>query len=64
LVITGRDSVKEEIEEPALTPNPALYGTGVAGMFADSLSRKYLSLLAVAVGISVSQMSYLRRPRA
>lgn len=52
--------MKEEIEESALTPNKALYGTGVAGMFADSLSRKYLSLLAVAVGISVSQMSYLR----
>ena len=52
--------MKEETEESALTPNKALYGTGVAGMFADSLSRKYLSLLAVAVGISVSQMSYLR----
>ena len=52
--------MKEEIEEAALTPNNALYGTGVTGMFADSLSRKYLSILAVAVGISVSQMSYLR----
>ena len=29
-------------------------------MFSDSLTRKYLSLLAVAVGLSVSQMSYLR----
>lgn len=52
--------MREENEESALTPNNALYGTGVTGMFADSLSRKYLSLLAVAVGLSVSQMSYLR----
>ncbi len=52
--------MKEETEEIALTPTKALYGTGVAGMFAESLSRKYLSLLAVAVGVTVSQMSYLR----
>ncbi len=52
--------MSEETEEPALTPNKALYGTGVTGMFADSLTRKYLSLLAVAVGVSVTQMSYLR----
>ena len=52
--------MKEENEESALTPNNALYGTGVTGMFSDSLTRKYLSLLAVAVGLSVSQMSYLR----
>ena len=52
--------MSEETEEPALTHNKALYGTGVTGMFADSLTRKYLSFLAVAVGVSVTQMSYLR----
>jgi MFS family permease len=52
--------LREETEETPLIPNNALYGTGVAGMFAESLSRKYLSLLAVAVGVTVSQMSYLR----
>ena len=52
--------MSEETEEPALTPNKALYGTGVTGIFADSLTRKYQSLLAVAVGVSVTQMSYLR----
>lgn len=52
--------MSEEIEEPALTPSKALYGTGVSGTFSDSISHRYLSLLAVAVGVSVSQMSYLR----
>jgi MFS family permease len=52
--------LSEEIEEPALTPSKALYGTGVTGTFSDSLSHRYLSLLAVAVGVTVSQMSYLR----
>ncbi len=52
--------MSEEIEEPALTPSKALYGTGVLGTFSDSISHRYLSLLAVAVGVTVSQMSYLR----
>jgi len=52
--------MSEEIEEPALTPSKALYGTGVSGTFSDSISHRYLSLLAVAVGVTVSQMSYLR----
>lgn len=52
--------MREETEEPALTPPKALYGTGVTGTFSDSLSQRYLSLLAVAVGVTVSQMSYLR----
>jgi MFS family permease len=52
--------LSEEIEEPALTPSKALYGTGVSGTFSDSISHRYLSLLAVAVGVTVSQMSYLR----
>jgi MFS family permease len=52
--------LSEEIEEPTLVPSNALYGTGVTGTFSDSLSHRYLSLLAVAVGITVSQMSYLR----
>jgi MFS family permease len=52
--------LSDEIEEPALTPSKALYGTGVSGTFSDSISHRYLSLLAVAVGVTVSQMSYLR----
>ena len=52
--------MREETEEPALTPSKALYGTGVTGTFSDSLAHRYLSLLAVAVGVTVSQMSYLR----
>jgi MFS family permease len=52
--------MSEEIEEPALTPSKALYGTGVSGTFSDSIPHRYLSLLAVAVGVTVSQMSYLR----
>jgi MFS family permease len=47
-------------EEHALTPSKALYGTGVTATFSDSLSHRYLSLLAVAVGVNVSQMSILR----
>ncbi len=47
-------------EENPLTPSSALYGTGVAGMFSDSLNRRFVSLLAVSVGVTVSQMSYLR----
>jgi len=52
--------LSKKIEEPALTPSKALYGTGVSGTFSDSISHRYLSLLAVAVGVTVSQMSYLR----
>ena len=52
--------MSEESEDLALIPSRALYGTGVTGMFSDSLVRKYLSFLAVSVGISVTQMSYLR----
>jgi MFS family permease len=52
--------VSEEIEEDALKPSNALYGTGVTGMFSDSMSHRYLSYLAVAVGVTVSQMSWLR----
>jgi len=52
--------LSEEIEEKPLKPSNALYGTGVAATFSDSLSHRYLSLLAVAVGVTVSQMSYLR----
>jgi MFS family permease len=52
--------MSEEREESPLTPSGALYGTGVAGMFSDSLTNRYISLLAVSVGVTVSQMSYLR----
>jgi len=52
--------LSEETEEPALIPSKALYGTGITGTFSDSLSHRYLSLLAVSVGVTVSQMSYLR----
>jgi MFS family permease len=52
--------MSEEIEEDALEPNNALYGTGVTGMFSDSMSHKYISFLAVAAGVTVSQMSWLR----
>jgi len=52
--------VSEAKEEKALEPSNALYGTGVSGMFSDSLSHRYLSFLAVAVGVTVSQMSVLR----
>ncbi|MCK4438966.1 hypothetical protein KAV47_07810, partial [Candidatus Bathyarchaeota archaeon] len=52
--------MSEEIEEDALEPNNALYGTGVTGMFSDSMSHRYISFLAVAAGVTVSQMSWLR----
>jgi MFS family permease len=52
--------VSEETEEDALKPSNVLYGTGVTGMFSDSMSHRYLSYLAVAVGVTVSQMSWLR----
>jgi MFS family permease len=52
--------VSEETEEYALKPSNALYATGVTGMFSDSMSHRYLSYLAVAVGVTVSQMSWLR----
>jgi MFS family permease len=52
--------VSEENEEYALKPSNALYATGVTGMFSDSMSHRYLSYLAVAVGVTVSQMSWLR----
>ena len=52
--------MSEDIEEDALEPNNALYGTGVTGMFSDSMSHRYISFLAVAAGVTVSQMSWLR----
>ena len=52
--------MSREIEEAALEPSNALYGTGLTGMFSDNLAQKYISFLAVAVGVSVSQMSLLR----
>jgi MFS family permease len=50
----------EEIEEEPLTPSRALYGTGLTGMFSDNLSNRYISYLAVSIGLTVSQMSLLR----
>lgn len=50
----------EKAEEKPLLPSKALYGTGAAQMFSDSLSNRYISLFAVTIGITVSQMSYLR----
>ncbi len=50
----------EEVEEKPLMPSKALYGTGLTGMFSDNLSHRYTSFLAVTVGLTVSQMSYLR----
>ncbi len=50
----------EEIEDEPLTPSRALYGTGLAGMFSDNLSHRYVSYLAVSIGLTVSQMSLLR----
>jgi len=52
--------MSETDEEEPLRPSKALYGTGAAQMFSDSLSNGYISLFAVAVGITVSQMGYLR----
>jgi MFS family permease len=53
-------AISKEENEKALTPSYSLYGTGLTGMFSDSMARRYISLLAVAVGVSVSQMSWLR----
>ena len=50
----------EEIEEEPLTPSRALYGTGLTGMFSDNLSNRYISYLAVSIGLTVSKMSLLR----
>jgi len=50
----------EDAEERPLLPSKPLFGTGVAQSFSDSLSQRFISLLAVAIGISVGQMSYLR----
>ena len=50
----------EELEERPLRPTKALYGTGLTGTFSDNLSHRYISFLAVTVGLNVSQMSYLR----
>lgn len=52
--------MNEEQEDRALTPTNALYGTGLTGMFSDSMARRYIGLLAVSIGVTVSQMSYLR----
>ena len=37
-----------------------LYGTGFTGRFSDRLTRRYVSLLAVSLGLTVGQMSILR----
>lgn len=50
----------EKAEEKPLLPSKALFGTGAAQMFSDSLSRRYINLFAVAIGTTVSQMGYLR----
>jgi DHA1 family multidrug resistance protein-like MFS transporter len=52
--------MSEEMEKGPLKPSNALYGTGVAGMFSDSITHRYLSFLAVAAGVTVSQLSWLR----
>ncbi|MGD2200688.1 MAG: MFS transporter [Candidatus Bathyarchaeota archaeon] len=52
--------MSEAEEEVALELSPSLYGTGLMGMFSDSLGRRYVSFLAVTVGVTVSQMSVLR----
>lgn len=50
----------EEVEEKPLLPSKALFGTGAAQHFSDSLFRKFINLFAVAIGATVSQMGYLR----
>jgi MFS family permease len=50
----------EEREEFALEPGRALYGTGFTAFFSDNLNRRYVTLLAASVGVTVSQMSWLR----
>jgi MFS family permease len=52
--------MSEELEETPLMPSKALYATGLTAMFSDNLSHRYTSFLAVSVGLTVSQMSYLR----
>jgi MFS family permease len=50
----------EEGEERPLEPSQVLFGTGLTGMFSDNISNRYITLLAVSVGLNVGQMSYLR----
>ena len=50
----------ENLEEKPLLPSKALFGTGAAQMFSDSLNNRYINLFAVAIGATVSQMGYLR----
>jgi MFS family permease len=50
----------EEKEDKPLTPSSSLYGTGLTGMFSDSLTNRYLSYFAVSVGVTLSQMGLLR----
>jgi len=54
------DLENTESSEEALDPSNSLYGTGIAGMFSDTLNRRYLTLMAVSVGVTVGQMSWLR----
>lgn len=50
----------EEVEDVPLRPSNALYGTGLTGMFSDNISHRYISFLAVTVGLDIGLMSYLR----
>ncbi len=50
----------EELEERPLKPSNALYGTGLTGTFSDNISHRYISFLAVTVGLDIGLMSYLR----
>lgn len=50
----------EELEDVPLRPSNALYGTGLTGMFSDNISHRYISFLAVTVGLDIRLMSYLR----
>lgn len=49
-----------EAEEKPLRLSKPLFGAGAAQSFSDSLSHRFITLFAVAVGITVGQMGYLR----
>ena len=49
-----------DAEEKPLLPSKPLFGTGAAQSFSDSISYRFINLLAVSIGITVGQMGYLR----
>jgi len=58
--VSSSRSMIEDAEEKPLLPSKALFGTGAAQNFSESLNRRYINLFAVAIGSTVSQMGYLR----